>query len=147
MVMLEISNFLHFVGLALGLGGATIAVIISLKAEKDADVGRAMMKIMPAISKVIGIGLVLLIISGIGIIYFVQRPLDRQMLLVKHVLVAWIVITGIVIGRSSKKMLALVPKRLEKPSAEFLRAKKRVKAFGILNLILWYVVTGLSVFV
>ena len=65
MVMLEISNFLHFVGLALGLGGATIAVIISSKAERDADVGRAMMRIMPAISKVIGIGLVLLIVSGV----------------------------------------------------------------------------------
>jgi len=35
---LELFNFLHFVGLAFGLGGATIATIISLKANKDKEI-------------------------------------------------------------------------------------------------------------
>ena len=147
MVMLELSNFLHFVGLAFGLGGATIAVIISSKAEKDEDVNRAMIKIMPSISKLIGFGLILLIISGVGILLYVEWPLDRQILLVKHVLVAWIVIVGIIIGKSMKKMKMSAPKGKEKPSAEFLKAKKKLRAFSRLNLILWYLVTILSVFV
>ena len=57
MLLLDLFNFLHFVGLAFGLGGATIAVIISRKAEKDPEIGRAVMKIMPSISKIIAFGL------------------------------------------------------------------------------------------
>ena len=40
MAWLEIFNFLHFVGLAFGLGGATIASIISAKADKDIELGK-----------------------------------------------------------------------------------------------------------
>lgn len=141
-MLLELFNFLHFLGLAFGLGGATIATIISMKAEKDKDIGKVVMKIMSPISKLIWFGLVLLIISGIAITYFISWPLNKQNLLIKHVLVAWIVIIGIFIGTRMRKM-----QKLGINDKDFLKIKKQMKVLSIINLILWYVVTLLSAFV
>lgn len=128
MVWLEIFNFLHFVGLAFGLGGATIAAIISSKAEKDKNVAKVMEKIIPPIVKLIWVGLILLIISGIALPFYVKWPLNKQLLIIKHILVVWIVIIGIIIGVRSKK-------------------KKDIRGLSIINLILWYAVTLMSEFV
>jgi len=127
MVWLELFRVLHVIGLAFGLGGATIAAVISAKAAKDKDVGKAMGKIMPSIVKFIWAGMALLIISGIALPFYISWPIDKNMLLVKHSLVALIVIMGIIMGIRMKK-------------------KKPIKALSIINLILWYLVTIMSVF-
>ncbi len=147
MVMLEISNFIHFVGLSFGVGGATIAAIISMKAERNPEITPAIMKIMPAISKVIWTGLMLLIISGFMVTAYVTWPIDKQMLLIKHVLVVWIVLIGIFLGKTSRKMGVHAPKGKDKPSPKFLKLKKQMKAFSMINLILWYLVVLISAFV
>jgi hypothetical protein len=128
MAWLEIFNFMHFLGLAFGLGGATIASIISSKAKKDSEVRKALWKIMPTISKLIGFGLFLLIISGIFISILIKWPLNKNLLIIKHVLVAWILIIGIIIGKRMKK-------------------KKEIGGLSKINLILWYAVTLMSAFV
>ncbi len=146
MLWLELFRVLHIIGLAFGLGGATIAAVISAKAEKDKDVGKALGKIMPSIVKFIWLGMLLLIISGIALPFYISWSIDKNMLLAKHVLVALIIIIGIALGINAKKMHALAPKPKEKPSAKFLAVKKLLKAFSIINLILWYAVTIMSVF-
>ncbi len=128
MVWLEIFNFMHFIGLAFGLGGATIATVISSKALKNEDVKKVLGKILPPIVKFIWIGLILLIISGIFITILITWPLNRNLLIVKHFLVAWIVIVGIVIGKRMKN-------------------KKDISGLSKMNLILWYVITLMSAFV
>ncbi len=147
MFELEIFNFMHFVGLAWGLGGATCAAIISSKSEKNKELGALSVKIMPAISKLIFIGLILLIISGIALPFYMTWPMNKNMLIIKHVLVVFIVLIGMFLGISSKKMAKFAPKPNEKPSWNFLKTKRQIKVFSIINLILWYVVTLLSVFV
>ena len=147
MVYLEFFNFLHFVGLAFGLGGATIATIISIKSEKYKEVALAMNKIIPSISKLIMFGLVLLIISGIALPFFITWPLNSTNLIIKHILVVFIVIFGITMGTKSKKIMKLMPKPNEKPSLIFIKTKRQVKTLSIINLILWYAVTLLSAFV
>jgi len=145
MAWLEIFNFLHFLGLSFGLGGATIAAILSSKAAKDVDVKKAMGKIMAPVVKLIWVGLVLLIISGIVITPLITWPLNKQMLIIKHVLVAWIVIIGVFLGTRMGKM-----KRLsgEKDSQKKIVAiEKQVRLLSKINLFLWYLVTLLSAFV
>ena len=147
MVAYEIFDFLHFLGLAFGLGGATIATIISAKADKDKQVASVIMKIMPPISKLIFSGLILLIISGIAMPFFMAWPVNKQLLIVKHVLVVWIFIIGIFIGTRMKKMKRLTLVGKDKPSQQFFRVKKQMKTLSIINLILWYAVTLMSAFV
>ena len=130
MMWLELFNFLHFVGLAFGLGGATIATIISLKANKDKEIVNVLGKILPSIVNLIWLGLIFLVVSGIALPFFIKWPLNKEMLFIKHILVIFIVIFGIAIGIFSRK-----------------KAMKEVKIFSIINLILWYFVTFLSAFV
>jgi len=145
-MLLEISNFLHFIGLAWGVGGATAAAIISMKAEKNPEVAASLMKIIPALSKMIWLGLVLLIISGIAVTGLVKWPLDANLLLIKHALVVLIVAIGVLIFLKVKKMQKLA-RPGEKPSADFLKAKKQLGIFSIVNLALWYLIVLLSVLV
>lgn len=147
MVLLEIFNFAHFVGLAWGVGGSTIAAIISAKADQHPEINPAVMKIIPTISKLIWFGLFLLIISGIGISLTIRWPIDKNMLIIKHILVVLIVIIGIIIGLKVKKIKNLAPKPKEEPSFTFLKTRKQLKTFSIINLILWYAVVILSVLV
>ncbi|MBU0957585.1 MAG: hypothetical protein KKF56_02110 [Nanoarchaeota archaeon] len=147
MAGLEILNFIHDIGLIWGVGGATVMAIISAKAGKDKDVAKAAMKISPAIVKMIWIGILLLIVSGILLPSYIRWELNTQNLLIKHILVAWIVIIGVLLGLNSKKMMDFAPKGDDKPTLGFIRAKKKMKIFSIINLILWYVVVLLSVFV
>ena len=128
MVALEIFNFLHFLGLAFGLGGVTIAAVIISKAGKDKDIGKVMGKIMPSIIKFVWVGIVLLVVSGIALPFYISWPLNKQLLIIKHVLVAWIVIIGVVIGIRNKK-------------------RKPIKALCNINLVLWYAITLMSAFV
>ena len=130
MMWLELFNFLHFVGLAFGLGGATIATIISLKANKDKEIVNVLGKILPSIVNLIWLGLIFLVVSGIALPFFIKWPLNKEMLFIKHILVIFIVIFGIAIGIFSRK-----------------KAMKETKIFSIINLILWYLITFLSAFV
>ena len=147
MVWLELFNLLHFIGLAWGVGGATAAAIISAKSEKNPEIAHAAMKIIPSISKLIWFGIILLIISGIGLSYSVKWPINTKLLLIKHILYALIIIIGIAIGIIIKRLHILAPKQKETPSIQFLRAKKKLKFLSLINLILWYTITVLSVFI
>lgn len=126
--MLELINFFHFIGLAFGLGGATIATIISIKASKDKEIQKIIGKLMSPIVKLIWIGMFLLIITGIALPFYVKWQMNTSLLIIKHIFVAWIIVIGIMIGIMSKR-------------------RKNPKILSIINLILWYLVTLLSAFV
>lgn len=141
---LELANFLHFIGLAFGLGGATIATIVSAKAEKDKELGKQIGKILTSIVKLIWAGLILLIISGIALPFFISWPLNTNLLIIKHVLVVWIIVVGIFLGISSKKMMKFAQEKNEKG---ILKSKKTIKILSMIDLLLWYAVTLMSAFV
>ena len=123
-----------------------MAIIFS-KAEKYQEVAVSLRRISPPIIKLIWFGLILLIISGIALPYYITWPLDKQMLLIKHTLVAWVVIIGFILGFTSRKINLLAPKPKEKPSFKFIKMKKLMKIFSMINLILWYIITFISSFV
>ena len=147
MVWYEVFDFVHFIGLVWGVGFATAVAVISAKAEKNEDVAKAAMKVVPTFIKFIWAGMVLLIISGIALPYFMAWPVNKPMLIVKHVLVVWIIIFGIMLGMTSRKIRVFTPMKSSEPSKRFLKLKKQMKIFSIINLVLWYLVTLLSVFV
>ena len=64
---------IHLVGLALGLGGATISDILFFRAIKDKDVDPSEYSTLKVLSKVIWVGLILLIASGLGMFYLIYR--------------------------------------------------------------------------
>lgn len=145
MVLLEAMWLLHFLGIAWGVGGATVAAILMAKSGKNPEAASHLMKVMPAISKLIWAAMILLIVSGIALAQLVTWPIDTNMLLIKHVAVAILILNGVVLGfKILPKMKKLAPTG-GKPSAEFLKAKKISRISGMIGLLLWYVILVLSV--
>ena len=139
---LIISRLMHDFGIALGVGGATIAFLISKKAEKKPEISQATGFLMESISKLIWVGLLLLIVSGIGLTAFIKWPVNIPLLIVKHAIVLIIVINGIYLGVNSKKLGKAIK---EKNVLGINKLKLRLKKVGLLNLICWYIVMILSV--
>ncbi len=148
--MFQFFQILHSLGIAWGLGGATIAYLGMKKGQKDPQFGQAWAKFMPTISKIIWISLILLMSSGVGLL--VLRPptvtYSAAMWGIKHVMVYYIIVAGalitFVLGPKIKK---LAPQEGARPSPEFLKVRNIVQLLGLINLICWYVVVVLSVFI
>jgi putative copper export protein len=135
---------LHVLGLAWGLGGVTVNVILMMKSEKNPEIAPAIMSVAPSVAKLIWLAIVLLVISGIGLAIEGQDVIDSTTLLAKHALVATMVIIGLILVFSFlPKMQKLAPKG-GPPSPEFLGLKKKVQLLGTVNLVLWYAIFGIS---
>lgn len=145
MGLLEITQLLHNIGIAWGVGGATIALILMIKSEKNPEIAPQIMKVMPAISKLIWIAIIFLIVSGIALTKLISWPIDLTVLAVKHIVVVILVLNGINLSfRILPKMERLVPKD-EKPSEDFLKVRKNAKIAGIIGIASWYLILVLSV--
>lgn len=142
MAMLELARFLHFAGLILGVGGATFASIVMAKAGKDNEMGKVSGKIMPSFIKAIWLGMLLLIISGIMLPFYSPWEMNKQLLIIKHVLVVWIIIFGIFLGIKSRKISNLDKNEKEKA----IKIGKQIKIISKINLLLWWLITLMSVF-
>ena len=147
MVLLESMFLLHDIGIAWGVGGATISTILMAKADKNPESGPYLMGLMPTISKLIWAGLILLIVSGIALVPLIAWPMDMTMLAVKHAAVVLLVLNGLFLGfRIIPRLEKSAPKE-GKPSKEFLSLKKKARSSGTIGLILWYLILVLSVLV
>jgi ABC-type nickel/cobalt efflux system permease component RcnA len=147
MVLLESVFLLHNLGIAWGVGGATISAILMARADKNPESGPHIMGLMSSISKLIWAGLILLIVSGIALVPLITWPMDMTMLLVKHIAVVLLVINGLFLGfRIIPRLQKAVPMD-RKPSKEFLSLKKKARSAGTIGLVLWYLILVLSVLV
>ena len=142
----EIVRILHDIATAWGVGGVTIAFLLLLKGDRDKELAPIIRnKLMPLISKVIMIGLLLLIVSGIGLLYLTPWPLG-DFYLIKHIFVVALLCVGISMGAYvMPRRNKLAPTPGNPPSKEFLKFKRLARALHLVNLILWYVITVLSV--
>ena len=139
-MLLELFKFIHYAGLILGVGGATFASIINNKAAKDADIGKAVGKLMPSFVKMIWLGMLLLVISGIALPFYMPWEMNKQLLIIKHILVVWIIIFGVFLGIKSRKIIK------EKDNEKKAGIGKQIKFVSKINLLLWWLVTLMSVF-
>ncbi|MEX1997562.1 MAG: vitamin K epoxide reductase family protein [Candidatus Andersenbacteria bacterium] len=96
---------IHMVGLALGLGGATIADIFFFKFLKDFRISHEEAAILQTLSQVIWAGLAVLILSGIGL-YLPQM----EILNASSKFLAKMVVVGVIIVNGSILNLVISPK-------------------------------------
>lgn len=145
MNLLQIMQLLHAIGEAWGVGGATVNAILMLKSEKNPEIAPHIMKAMPAISKLVWLGILLLLVSGAALTRLVAWPIDATMLRIKLAVVLILILNGLYLTFGLlPKMKKLAPQN-EKPSEEFLKTKKKIKVFGTFGLVLWYLILILSV--
>lgn len=109
---------LHLVGFALGVGGATVSDILFLKFLKDFKIDVRENKVLKIMSQIIWFGLLLIIISGIGLyLPRAEELLQSSKFLLKMVVVAVIVVNGALLN-------LLVSPRLMQISIDYMDPEK-----------------------
>ena len=92
----------HIIGVALGLGGATVSDILFLRSIKDRKITSDEFGTLKVLSRIVWAGITILILSGIGFLITQYIVLDRiasleaQRFIAKLTLVAIVFINGLV---------------------------------------------------
>lgn len=136
---LSILLLVHLVGLAWGVGGATVKVVLLLRCKADPAFASTYFKIAKPITRQIVLGVVLLASSGGGWL-ILGYPFTTP-LIVKLVLVAGILLLGSIIDNVVEpKFQRLAPAAGEPPSPGFVQVQKQHFALEILATLLFYAI-------
>lgn len=141
--MLSISDILllmHLFGLALGVGSATVKLVLLFKCRSNPEFVSTFKKVSKPITKILIIGLVLLTISGIS--WLIRGYSLYPFLTLKVILVAVVWILGPVIDNVVEpKYFKLAPSTGEKPSVEFIKVQNQYLTLEITADVLFYGIT------
>ena len=137
MLSYQLLIILHLIGLAIGVGAATVADIMVFRFLKDFHISRWETKVLKTVSIMIWVGLAILILSGIGI--YLQNTVRYNFtvkFLVKMVIVGIIILNGILLN------LYITPRLVKLDFADHqLSFVKRITfASGAISMTSWYTV-------
>ncbi len=139
-------TLLHLIGLAVGVGAATVKLVLLLRCRADHAFVPAFVKVVKPITRQIVLGLLLLTLSGIG--WLVLGYGFTPKLVVKLVLVGVIWVLGPVIDNVVEpRFLKLAPAAGEGVSAEFVHAQRQYVAIEAVATGLFYAVIFIWVLV
>lgn len=133
---------LHLIGIAIGLGGATLTDVFFFKFLRDLKISHAEAAILRTISQVIWFGLALLILSGVGLyLGDVARYNQSSKFLMKMIVVAVLVVNGAFLNLKITPHLIHIsfgddPRKT--PRQELQRERKIAFALGAVSLVSWY---------
>lgn len=121
----------HLVGVALGLGGATITDILFFKFIKNKKISPFESKVLKTLSQVIWFALGILILSGVGLyLPYADRLNGSPKFLVKMIAVAVIILNGLVLN------FVISPKISKISSSALFR--RLAFASGAISIVSWY---------
>ncbi|MBI2024628.1 MAG: hypothetical protein HYT03_00865 [Candidatus Harrisonbacteria bacterium] len=132
---------IHTVGFILGVGGATVNDFLFFKFLKDLKISHLESSILASLSKIIWAGLIVLIISGVGLFLpDSERLLGSPKFLAKMVVVLIILINGIALNLwiSPKLKRISFEKKHEHVPGELRNLRRFAFALGAISIISWY---------
>jgi hypothetical protein len=137
--------FVHIIGLAIGVGAATVKLVILIKARQDNTIVPYYLKVAKPITQLIIFGIVLLTISGIGFI-IEGYPLTTQ-LTIKLIFVALLWIIGPIIDNAIEpEFIKSAPAIGDQPTQEFTKVHKKYLTLEILATLIFYIVIVIWIF-
>ena len=137
-----ILTLIHLVGFALGVGAATVKLYLLLQSISDPAKTATFMNVIRPITRVIVLGIILLIASGIAIIVLVGARPFTLAFTIKLIAVAAILMLGPVIDNIAEPKLRLfAPANGEAPSAQFRSALRFYLTLEMAATGLFYLIT------
>lgn len=131
----------HFLGVALGLGGATITDIFFFKFLKDFRISEWEADVMHTFSQVIWFALALLVLTGLGLYLHEAEELNQSAkFLVKMIVVAIIIVNGAFLNLLVAPQLVKISfgeKHKQRPG-ELHRERRIAFALGAISIVSWY---------
>ncbi len=134
----------HWIGLVLGFGGASLSAFLMFLTEKNQGDILKNGKLVKKISPFSFLGLILLILSGIGLSATGGGFNNPLWLTIKHILAVIIIFDALMIHyKYMPNYFRLAPKS-GKPSEEFIKNYKRMKKLGIISMSSWVLIIFFS---
>jgi hypothetical protein len=134
-------TFVHLLGLVLGVGAATVKLVLLIRCKADQSFMPAYLKVVRPITQLLVLGLVLLTLSGI-VILLIGYPWS-DLLLVKLILVGVIWILGPVIDNVVEPKFSTEADAMGSPA--FLRVQQQYLTLEMVATGLFYVIIALWV--
>lgn len=132
-------TFFHLIGLVLGVGAATVKLVLLFKCKSEPALVPSYLKIFKPITQLIITGLILLTLSGIGWLLY-GYPFSSE-LIIKLILVLAIWIIGPVIDNVFEpKFIKLAPAIDQEVSVEFLQIQNKYLGIEIFATLLFYII-------
>ena len=131
----------HTVGFVLGVGGATVSDVLFFKFLKDLKISHTESETLDAVSRVIWLGLVVVIVSGIGLYLMdAERLNDSSKFLTKMVVVAVIAVNGLALNlKVSPRVRRISFEMHHRHVSGELRTLRRIAfALGAVSIVSWY---------
>src|SRR3989338_3120849 len=131
----------HFLGVALGLGAATITDIFFFKFLKDFRISEWEAEVMRTLSQIIWFALALLVLTGLGLYLPVAEELNQSAkFLVKMVVVAVIIINGAFLNLLVAPKLVKISfgEKHRHATGELHHIRKIAFALGAISIVSWY---------
>lgn len=139
MSLMSLLLVVHLIGLVLGVGAATVKLVLVLKSHADHTFVPILIKVSRLITRQIIVGLILLTLSGIG--WLLTGYPMTPLLIVKAVLVAVIFVLGPIIDNLVEpKFRKLAPGPGESPSLDFMRVQKQYLTLEVAATLLFYII-------
>lgn len=136
-----VMTIFHLLGFALGVGGATVTDMFFFRFLRDYHISKWEANVMHSVSHLIWIGLVILIISGIGLYLPNAEALNMSSKFIsKVIIVAIILLNGIALNLyiSPKMIMINFGKKHKHHPGELHRLRRAAFASGAISLISWY---------
>lgn len=140
--MMSLHSFLllvHLIGLALGIGAATLKVVLLLRCKADTTFVPVYLAVVNPITRFIVLGLILLTLSGIGWLTLVGGYAYSLRLIGKLVLVAVLWALGPFIDKVLEpRFTRLAPTRGAAATPEFVQARQHYLSVELMATALFY---------
>ena len=132
-------TFIHLIGLAIGVGAATVKLVLLFKCKIDHNLVNVFVKVSKPVTQLIIFGLILLTLSGIG--WIILGYSFTSLLIVKIVIVAAIWIIGPLIDNVIEpKFNKLAATEDQHNTSEFVKILNKYLMMEVLATGLFYVI-------
>jgi Na+-transporting methylmalonyl-CoA/oxaloacetate decarboxylase gamma subunit len=139
-------TLVHLIGLSLGVGAATVKLMLLLKAKSDPEFVGTYLKVNRPITRILIIGLILLTLSGI--IWIFQGVAFTTIFIIKLILVLAIWIMGPIIDNVVEpKYKKLAPVAGNQISPEFIRIQRKLLIIETIATLDFYIIIILGVLI
>lgn len=137
----DILGIIHLIGIAIGVGGATIADIFFFRFLKDFRVSERESDMMRAFSNILWFAQAILVISGIGLyLPEIKRLIQSPEFLVKAIVVAVIIINGAISNLLVAPKLVKISfgEKYGHEDGKIRRIRRTAFALGAISVVSWY---------
>lgn len=138
MELIGIYTWVHLAGVIIGVGGAYVSDFLFIRSVRDGILSLKELSILSWASRLVWIGLIILILSGIGIFFTnSEHYLQADKFLAKQTIVLILFINGLIFHKLHMPLFRRHAESHFPSSEEFIGLRKWILVSGVISITSW----------